>query len=246
MTTFCLINLYGPMAGYGGIACGDMRPSWPKPSRSAVLGMIGAALGVRRDEEELQNRMQKAYGFSVMVLQPGIIMQDFHTIQTHESSVLKKQSHVYTRKDEMDLGDSYTVLSRREYLCDQIAVGCIWIRDEETAPFSLEKIQNAFFKPVFYLYLGRKSCPPALPVHARLVEKESLKQAFFEDIIQFDALQGFRLPKEVSVYWEDGIDTGFTEPSMCIRRRDNILSRTRWQFSERNEYYARVKIPEVS
>lgn len=246
MTQFCLINLYGQMAGYGGIAVGDIRPSWPKPSRSAVLGMIGAALGVRRDEEEIITRMQNGYGFSVMVLQSGTVLQDFHTIQTAPSSTLKKLNHVYTRMDEMNLGDHDTVLSKREYLCDHVSVGCIWIRDPETAPFSLEEIQKSLYNPVFCLYLGRKSCPPALPVYGRIVDAVSLKQAFFDNIEGFDLLTGFRLPDKVSVFWEEGIETGFSEPSMVVRRRDNVVSRKRWQFSERDEYYARVLLPEAS
>jgi CRISPR system Cascade subunit CasD len=121
--------------------------------------MVAAALGIRRDDEEAQNKLQAGYGFSVMVLQPGIMIQDFHTIQSVHSSSLKKMNHVMTRRDEMNLGDSETILSRREYLCDHVSVACVWIRDAESAQFSLEEIAAAFRNPVFCLYLGRKSCP---------------------------------------------------------------------------------------
>ncbi|MDX8551212.1 type I-E CRISPR-associated protein Cas5/CasD [Methanospirillum sp. J.3.6.1-F.2.7.3] len=245
MTQFCLINLYGPMAGYGGIAVGDMRPSWPRPSRSAVLGMVAAAFGIRRDDEEAQTKLQTGYGFSVMVLQPGIMMQDFHTIQSAHSSSVKKLNHVMTRRDEMNLGDPDTILSRREYLCDHISVACIWIRDIESAQYSLEEIADAFKKPVFCLYLGRKSCPPALPVHARVIQTDSLKSALVQHIEGFDLLYGFQIPDRVSLFFEEGIDPGFDEPVMVIKRRDNILSRSRWQFSDRNEYYARISVSEV-
>lgn len=245
MTQFCLINLYGPMAGYGGIAVGDMRPSWTRPSRSAVLGMVAAALGIRRDDEEAQTKLQTGYGFSVMVLQPGIMMQDFHTIQSAHSSSVKKLNHVMTRRDEMNLGDPDTILSRREYLCDHISVACIWIRDLESAQYSLEEIADAFKKPVFCLYLGRKSCPPALPVHARVIQTDSLMSALVQHIEGFDLLYGFQVPDRVSLFFEEGIDPGFDEPVMVIKRRDNILSRSRWQFSDRNEYYARISVSEV-
>ena len=245
MTQFCLINLYGPMAGYGGIAVGEMRSSWSRPSRSAVLGMVAAALGIRRDDEEAQTRLQAGYGFSVMVLQPGTMMQDFHTIQSVHSSSLKNMNHVMTRKDEMNLGDSETILSRREYLCDHISVACVWIRDDESAQFSLEEIAAAFRNPVFCLYLGRKSCPPALPVHARVIQADSLKSALVQHIEGFDLLNGFQVPDRVSLFFEEGIDPGFDEPVMVMKRRDNILSRSRWQFSDRNEYYARISVSEV-
>lgn len=244
MTKFCLINLYGPMAGYGGIAVGEMRSSWSRPSRSAVLGMVAAALGIRRDDEEAQNRLQAGYGFSVMVLQPGIMIQDFHTIQSVHSSSLKKMNHVMTRRDEMNLGDSETILSKREYLCDHISVACVWIRDAESAQYSLEEIVMAFRNPAYCLYLGRKSCPPALPVHARVIQSDSLKSAMIQHIEGFDFLNGFKVPDRVSLFFEEGIDPGLEEPVMMIKRRDNILSRSRWQFSDRNEYYARVYVSE--
>ncbi len=242
MTQFCLINLYGPMAGYGGIAVGEMRPSWSRPSRSAVFGMIAAALGIRRDDEEAQTRLQTGYGFSVMVLQSGIMMQDFHTVQSVHSSSLKKLCHVVTRRDEMNLGESETILSRREYLCDHVSIAGIWIRDVQSAPFSLEEIAAAFRNPVFCLYLGRKSCPPALPVNARVVHADSLRSAFVQHIGGFDLLNGFTVPDRVSLYFEEGIDPGLDEPFMVMKRRDNILSRSRWQFSDRSEYYARISV----
>lgn len=245
MTQFCLINLYGPMAGYGGIAVGEMRSSWSRPSRSAVLGMIAAALGVRRDDEEAQARLQAGYGFSVMVLQPGSMMQDFHTIQSVSSSSIRKLNYVMTRRDEINASEIPPILSRREYLCDHISVACIWIRDTESAQFSLEDIAAAFRNPVFCLYLGRKSCPPALPVHARVVQADTLKSALVQHIDGFDLLNGFTVPNRVSIFFEEGIDTGFDEPVMVMKRRDNILSRSRWQFSDRNEYYARVSVSEV-
>lgn len=242
MTQFCLLNIYGPMAGYGGIAVGDIRPSWSRPSRSAVLGMIAAALGIRRNDEEVQNRLQAGYGFAVMVLNPGTMIHDFHTVQ---SASIKKMNHVMTRRDEMNLGDPDTVISRREYLCDHISVACIWIRDTESAQYSLEEIADAIKKPVFSLYLGRKSCPPALPVHARVIKADSLKSAMVQHIEGFDLLNGFQIPDRVSLFFEEGINPGFDEPVMMVKRRDNILSRSRWQFSNRNEYYARVLVSEV-
>ncbi|NLW75030.1 MAG: CRISPR-associated protein (Cas_Cas5) [Euryarchaeota archaeon ADurb.Bin294] len=244
MTQFCLFNLYGPMAGYGGIAVGEMRSSWSRPSRSAVLGMIAAALGIRRDDEKAQTNLQAGYGFSVMVLQPGTMMQDFHTIQSVSSKSLKKMNHVMTRRDEMNLGDSETILSKREYLCDHISVACVWIRDAESAQYSLEEIVMAFRNPAYCLYLGRKSCPPALPVHARVIQSDSLKSAMIQHIEGFDFLNGFKVPDRVSLFFEEGIDPGLEEPVMMIKRRDNILSRSRWQFSDRNEYYARVYVSE--
>ena len=46
MTDYLLLRLYGPLASWGEIAVGESRHSAVQPSRSALLGLLGAALGI--------------------------------------------------------------------------------------------------------------------------------------------------------------------------------------------------------
>ena len=64
-TEFLVLRLYGPLAAWGDIACGEVRPTLIHPTKSAILGLLGAALGVRRSDEEIISRMTKSYGFAV-------------------------------------------------------------------------------------------------------------------------------------------------------------------------------------
>jgi CRISPR system Cascade subunit CasD len=92
-------------------------------------------------------------------------------------------------------------------------------------------------RPRFVLYLGRKCCPPALPLAPQIIEAADLRKAF--DKAEFaDAHLLARLPRigERIFVWEDGIDSGM-EAMHVTPRRDEPTSRKRWQFGERDEYY---------
>ena len=52
MREYLMFRLYGPMASWGDIAVGEYRPSFAHPSKSAVMGMLAAAVGLRREEED--------------------------------------------------------------------------------------------------------------------------------------------------------------------------------------------------
>src|ERR1700720_2494532 len=49
---------------------------------------------------------------------------------------------------------------------------------DDGAPISLEALRQAFLRPRFALWVGRKSCPLAHPLAPTLVESETLEAAF--------------------------------------------------------------------
>ncbi|WP_295540003.1 CRISPR-associated protein Cas5, partial [Thiolapillus sp.] len=51
MDDYLVFQLYAPLASWGGQAVGQERPSDDHPGRSALLGLLAAALGIRREEE---------------------------------------------------------------------------------------------------------------------------------------------------------------------------------------------------
>ena len=64
MREFLIFRLYGMMASWGDIAVGELRPTFDHPSRSAIVGLLAAALGIRRDEEEQAARPVGAAGLA--------------------------------------------------------------------------------------------------------------------------------------------------------------------------------------
>lgn len=238
MHEFLVFRLYGMMASWGDIAVGEFRPTFDHPSRSAVFGMLAAALGIRRDEEERLSTLSNAYRMAIRVDAPGVLLRDYHTSQVPPAGKGRKKRLFATRREELSIPreDLSTVLSTRDYRCDAVSTVCIW-KGAESTPNSLEDLAAALNCPVFTLYLGRKSCPLALPVHAQVVAGENLAAALsaarFPD---GDLLSGLLREGDRQVFWEGDQDAGIPAIHTTLRY-DNPLSRKRWQFGSRAEHY---------
>ncbi|MBE0521676.1 MAG: type I-E CRISPR-associated protein Cas5/CasD [Candidatus Methanoperedenaceae archaeon] len=239
MTKYLVFRLYGPMASWGDVAVGTYRPTFDHPSKSAVMGLLAAAIGIHRDEDEKLRALAESYDFGVRVDASGTMLRDYHTSQVPPSGTGRNLKHFATRKDELAVSkeELKTILSTRDYYCDAIYTVCLWNRVDEV-PYSLETLAQKLKKPVFVLYLGRKSCPLAMPVDAKVVSGANIQEVF--GMMKIDALLG-NLKKDDSMrlYWEGAGDAGV--PALhTITRRDEPLSRRRWQFADRNEHFAVV------
>lgn len=243
MPDFLVFQLYGAMAAWGDIAVGEHRPSFGHPSKSAIIGLLAAALGIRRDEEAKQQLLANSYGIAVCVQVAGEILRDYHTIQVPGG----KRSYA-SRRDELgfDPLNLNTILSQRDYRMDAVYQIAIWAKQPDV-PFTLSALKRALEQPVFTLYLGRKSCPPSLPLQPILVSDASLQQAFEQYPLNRSqaSVEGFIAPllsqkRWLSYYWEAGLSAaaqGQLKASMQYPRRDQVSSRKRWQFANRDEFY---------
>ena len=139
-----VFRLYGPMASWGEIAVGESRHTASYPSKSAIIGLLGAALGIARDEEEKQQQLQQGYALAVELLTAGSLLRDYHTTQVPDS--VGKFTY-RTRWDELILGKERlgTILSSREYRTDALAL--VAVRALVDAPFTLAEIQAALLQP---------------------------------------------------------------------------------------------------
>lgn len=140
-----LLRLQGPMQSWGTTSRFDERDTQLEPSKSAVLGLVCAALGRDRNEpvEDLA-----ALRMGVRVDREGVPMRDYQTATGVVSAAGGKA----------DLGR--TVVSPRYYLSD--AVFLVGLEGDQQL---LNRIHAALRTPVWPLALGRKSFVPSLPVH---------------------------------------------------------------------------------
>ena len=240
MTKYLVFRLYGPMASWGDVAVGTYRPTFDHPSKSAVMGLLAAAIGIRRDEDSKLRALAKSYNFAVQVDASGTMLRDYHTSQVPPSGTGKNTKHFATRKDELAVSkkDMKTILSTRDYYCDAVYSVCLWSNSDEV-PYSLEILTQKLKEPEFVLYLGRKSCPLAMPIDAKVVSGANIQKAFGM-INSDDLLDGLQKDDGMRLYWEENHDAGV--PAVhTITRRDDPLSRKRWQFADRNEHFAVVQ-----
>ena len=246
MTSYLVFQLYGPMAAWGDVAVGESRVTAALPSRSALLGLLAAAIGLQRTDEANLNELSSSVRFGVLVLSSGHFLRDYHTVQVPPTSALKRRPS-RTRKDELSVPKSElgTILSARDYRTD--ARYLIAVESVVAGKFALERLQTALRKPVFPLYLGRKACPPSLPLNPRIVEADNLLRSFQtvlaregenqSESTEYDiALHRLNAPP-FSLTWEQGMQAGVA-PLKSATRRDQPRTRRRWQFDERMEHQA--------
>jgi len=244
MREYLIFRLYGMMASWGDIAVGEFRPTFNRPSKSAVMGLVAAALGIWRDEEERQRDLALGYLMAVRTDGPGILMRDYHTIQVPSAGTGATTDPVATRRDELAVPpeELNTILSSRDYRCDAVFTICLWSRTA-SPPYPLAALKTHLENPAFVLYLGRKSCPLALPVHAQVVNAENLAEALGTVRFPDDPfIAPLLCTTDCWIFWEGNEMTGY-EPAHTVIRRDDPSSRKRWQFLAREEHAVLIKTP---
>lgn len=246
MREYLVFRLYGPLSSWGDTAVGEYRPSFSYPTKSAISGLVSAALGIARVDEELLQQVSEGLLFSLLVHSTGSLLRDYHTIQTPG----KTDRVLSTRADELiDRESTPTILSTRDYRSD--ALYDVALSATDASDISLEQIQQALNTPRYLLYLGRKSCPLALPLKPSIISAASSLAALRDYDAQYTAMlaeAGIKNPlgslhaNSSAIYlWEEDNDIA---PDSRPIRRDAPLSRKRWQFSEREEKYKMLPIQE--
>ena len=64
MIAHLIFQIYAPFTSWGEPAVGEIRHSNIIPSRSALLGLVSAALGIRRNDNQIDNFNQH-YHFAI-------------------------------------------------------------------------------------------------------------------------------------------------------------------------------------
>lgn len=161
MPRFLILRLDGPMQAWGTHTYEDFRPSNLYPTRSGLLGLIAACLGIERTDLDGQSRLAASIEFSVRIddrverfdreepiAKSGVKLPDFHTV-------------LDARKVD-GKPNKFPVVSRREYLFD--AAFTVAVGERPNGQFTLEQIAEALRRPCYTPTLGRRSCPPSRPL----------------------------------------------------------------------------------
>lgn len=128
------IKLQGPLQSYGDEATFDRRTSADYPCKSAVLGLIGAALGYQRTDLRFEELNDLA--FAVRIDQPGTPLSEFQTVEWKPG----------TRK-----------VTYRGFIQDAVFIVAVASADHAL----IDQIEFAIHHPKFPLFLGRRANVPA-------------------------------------------------------------------------------------
>lgn len=226
-----VFQLQAALAAWGDVAVGEYRGTREHPGASALVGLLGAALGVRRDDEAGHAALRDGYAFAVGTVSAGKLLRDYHTAQVPGRSDLKGRPH-RTRRDELAVPkrDLNTILSARDYR--QGAAWAVAVQPLPGAPHTLEALALALRQPRFVLYLGRKCCPPAAPLAPIVAETASALAALAAYLAAADPPATLH-----SLAWADDVEAGLA-PHLSVLRKDRMIRRRSWQFGDRTEHLA--------
>lgn len=164
--------LDAPLQSWGASSKFQYRDTRAFPSKSAVVGLVAAALGIDKHGQGEAGRLAPLAGLRLTAVKlpkspassPDRALDvnrltDFHTIgggydkkgpQAEKLSIPRKAS-----------GAPFgTVITRRSYLTDAAFAAILEGADTEL----LERIRAALLDPVWGVWLGRKTCLPATPL----------------------------------------------------------------------------------
>lgn len=145
-----LLRLMGPMQSWGTTSRFDQRDTGKEPSKSGVIGLIAAALGIDRENWIDLEPLTRLF-MGIRHDRPGVPKRDYQTAGCAATDTIIKADGKPSKDG---------VPSRRDYLAD--AAFLVGLECEDR--FLLERIYAALQNPMWTLALGRKSYVPSEPV----------------------------------------------------------------------------------
>jgi CRISPR system Cascade subunit CasD len=145
-----LLRLVGPMQSWGTTSRFDQRDTGKEPSKSGVIGLLAAAMGIDRENwTDLEPLTRLSMG--VRHDRPGVPKYDYQTAGCSETDTIIKADGNPSKDG---------VVSYRFYLAD----AAFLVGFEGTDRSLLERAHRHLKNPVWPLALGRKSYLPSEPI----------------------------------------------------------------------------------
>lgn len=181
------LRLEGPLQAWGLRARWGERDTADAPTKSGVIGLLGCALGLQRDDAQLRE-LSDALRFGVRVDLPGTRLRDYHTTgggrfsevvhkggtrfhtDPYAGGVLSAEVDAKGRiKVKINAGtkEPETDVSERHYLADASFLAAL-----QGPPELIARLAAALRDPVWPCFLGRKACVPAAPILAGVGQYE--------------------------------------------------------------------------
>lgn len=246
---YLVFQLQASLASWGEPAVGEYRGTAGYPGQSALVGLLGAGLGLDRTDEPAHASLRDGLGYAVAVLATGSLLRDFQTVQVPPQAKLKGFPHS-TRRHELAVPkrDLSTILSTRDYRQNAAWLVALCARDSLPDAFGLDALANALRQPKFVLYLGRKTCTPSVPLWPHVLQAATAAQAFSQYREKYEAArQGAKggpgaagvplleaMPEVQSIAFDVHVNAGVAA-DLVTRRKDRLIRRRAWQFGDREE-----------
>lgn len=189
-----LLYLDAPMQAWGYSSRFNRRTSAAWPTKSGIVGLICASMGIGKDDEAGIARLA-ALRMDVFVLrQSGGRLVDWHTVGGGFDAKTQRMN----LPAKAGGGPPTTVLTHREYLLDH-KFGVVLTGDAEL----LQSCAGALENPRWGVWFGRKNCIPAARICEGLFDSA---EAAEKHLCELTGLEPERKVAEVEAFG-DGTDT---------------------------------------
>lgn len=215
MANTLFLRLEGPLQAWGERGRWSVRDTALEPTKSGVVGLLACALG--ETEDAPIRALSESLRMAVRCDAEGVQLTDYHTIGGGypEPMLLTAEG-----KPKKSSGQPHTELSSRDYLGDASFLVVL-----QGDPALIDRLIAAVCAPVWPIYLGRKSCPPAVPIYAGSGDFSSLEAALAAGPYRPDVPPP-RHPLTLRAVMESDAQRG-------QRRRDAVLSRKHRRYGPR-------------
>ena len=184
------IRLEGPMQGYSDNGRWEDRDTVPVTTKSAIMGMIGAAFGFEYGSKKIAELCQSVK-MAVRENKRATVITDFQTIRAYRmpdwdgmvAPIVRELKDIRKADGKPDIKVKPKVkydrwvasnpkLRDKEYLNNGSFT--VFLEGEQDL---LQSICDALANPVYALYLGRSSCIPSRPILGFMTDFSSIDEA---------------------------------------------------------------------
>lgn len=198
MPRHLLLRLQAPLIAFGGETIDNFGVIRDFPALSMITGLLANALGWRREDFELHDRLQSRLLLGTRLNTPIQRLTDFQTAQ------LGKEDKGWTTwgipEERRGGSDSYKSphLRYRDYHADLDVLVALRLEAAEQSP-TLDDLAVALDHPARPLFIGRKPCLPSKRIFAGWVEADNVLQA-----LQLAHLPAIDSTQSLRMQWPDG------------------------------------------
>lgn len=194
-----LLKLKGPMQSWGTSSHFETRNTDYYPSKSAVIGIIAASFGYRRDQEQKIKELNEL-DFALRVDQPGTLLRDYHIAQKY------KKTGEFER----------TYVTNRYYMEDAVFVAAISHANDQQVEEIYEALQHPYFSP----FMGRRSCPVPLDFIIKITEEDAITAL---EKLEWQAAEWYK-KKYADYRAEIYADKALIPQGIATMRKDYVIS----------------------
>jgi CRISPR system Cascade subunit CasD len=217
-----LLRLIGPMQSWGTTSRFDHRDTAKEPSKSGVLGLVAAALGIDREDWQSLEPLTHAR-MGVRHDRSGVPKRDYQTAKD------------ITSADRTKIHP--TAVTVRDYLADAAFLVGLELEDESL----LRRADAALRNPAWPIWLGRKSYVPSEPVWLKDGVQSSTVRPVLENWPWLSHLRrGEARPSSLLASFESEDDSGL------LKMDQPLSSFAERRFGSRNVRSVWIPFPEVT